>query len=73
MGKNTRRLAVFVTCVGWYKSHIDVPVDMSLDEACAYANQVNKTDEGLPIESEIEWVEDYDEITPEDVKFADEE
>ena len=73
MEKNTRRLTVFVTCVCWYKSHVDVPADMSLEDACAYANQVNKGAEGLPIESDIEWVEDYDEISPEDVCFADEE
>lgn len=65
-----RRLNIMMTCIGVYKTHIDVPEEMSLEEAVAYANSVK---DNLFIESEIEWVEDYDEITPEDVKFADEE
>lgn len=65
-----RRLNIMMTCIGVYKTHVDVPEEMSLEEAAAYANSVK---DNLFIESEIEWVEDYDEITPEDVKFADEE
>ena len=65
-----RRLNIMMTCIGVYRTHVDVPEEMSLEEAVAYANSVK---DNLFIESEIEWVEDYDEITPEDVKFADEE
>lgn len=61
-----RRLNIMMTCVGVYKTHVDVPEEMSLDEAVAYANSIK---DDLFIESDIEWVDDLDEICEEDCNF----
>lgn len=64
-----RRLNIMMTCIGVYKTHVVVPEEMSLKEAVAYANSVK---DNLFIESEIEWVDDLDDICEEDCCFESE-
>ena len=61
-----RRLNIMMSCIGVYKTHVDVPEEMSIKEAVAYANSVK---DNLFIESDIEWVDDLDDICLEDCSF----
>ncbi len=61
----TKRLNVTVVCFAVYNSGIDVPYEMSLDEAIQYAK--NRIDE-IPI-SELEYISDTDEIDEENCYF----
>ena len=61
-----RRLNISMACIGVYTTHVDVPEEMSLEEAVAYANSVK---DDLFVESDIEWVDDLGEIRLEDCDF----
>ena len=61
-----RRLNILMNCIGYYKTHVDVPEEMSLEEAVAYANSIK---DDLTIESDIEWIDDLGEICEEDCGF----
>lgn len=61
----TKRLNVTVVCFAVYNSGIDVPYEMSLDEAIQYAK--NHID-AIPI-SELEYISDSDEIDEENCYF----
>ncbi len=60
-----KRLNVTVTCMAVYCSGIDVPDEMTLEEAIEYAKQ--HIDE-IPI-GELEWISDSDEIDEENCDF----
>ena len=60
-----KRLNVTVTCMAVYCSGIDVPDEMTLEEAIEYAN---KHIDEIPI-GELEWISDSDEIDEENCDF----
>lgn len=63
-----KRLEVTVTCTATYQSYIDVPDEMTLEEATEYAN--DHIDE-LDILSDLEYVGDSDQpVTETDCHFA---
>lgn len=55
----TRSLKVYCSCMATYTGHIDVPADLSLEDAIKYAE--NHIDE-VPIETNLEYISDSDEI-----------
>ena len=60
-----KRLNVTVTCMAVYCSGIDVPDDMTLEEAIEYAKEhINE----IPI-GEMEYISDSDEIDEENCDF----
>lgn len=60
-----KRLNVTVTCMAVYNSGIDVPDEMTLEEAIEYAKEhINE----IPI-GELEWISDSDEIDEENCDF----
>jgi hypothetical protein len=60
-----KRLNVTVTCMAVYCSGIDVPDEMTLEEAIGYAK---KHIDEIPI-GELEWISDSDEIDEENCDF----
>ena len=72
-GKNTshktRRLEVTVQCLAVYNSGIDVPADLSIEEAIWYARE--NIDE-IPL-GPLEYVQGSDELDEENCQFADED
>lgn len=60
-----KRLNVTVTCMAVYCSGIDVPNEMTLEEAIEYAK---KHIDEIPI-GELEWISDSDEIDEENCDF----
>lgn len=60
-----KRLNVTVTCMAVYCSGIDVPDEMTLEEAIEYAK---KHIDEIPI-GELEWISDSDEIDEENCDF----
>ena len=60
-----KRLNVTVTCMALYCSGIDVPDEMTLEEAIEYAK---KHIDEIPI-GELEWISDSDEIDEENCDF----
>ena len=60
-----KRLNVTVTCTAVYCSGIDVPDEMTLEEAIEYAK---KHIDEIPI-GELEWISDSDEIDEENCDF----
>lgn len=60
-----KRLNVTVTCMAVYCSGIDVPDEMTLEEAIEYAKK--HIDEILI--GELEWISDSDEIDEENCDF----
>lgn len=63
-----KRLNVTVICMAVYNSSIEVPDDMSLQEAIEYAK--NHIDE-IPL-GEMEWISGSDEIDEENCDFDEE-
>ena len=60
-----KRLNVTVTCMAVYCSGIDVPDEMTLEEAIEYAKKhINEISIG-----ELEWISDSDEIDEENCDF----
>ena len=65
----TRRLNITATCKAVYNSAIDVPIDLSLDEAIRYAKEhINE----IPTD-ELEYISDTDQLDEENCCFDDEE
>lgn len=62
---NMKTLNVTVQCMAYYKSSIEVPDDMTLEEAIEYAN--DHLDE-IPC-GELEYVSDSDELDTENCDF----
>lgn len=62
-----KRLNVTVMCQAFYNSGIDVPDDLSIDEAIEYARKNVKE---IPL-GVLEWVPDSDEIDEENCDFDD--
>ena len=62
-----RKLNVTVQCLAVYNSSIEVPADMSEEEAIEYANE--HLDE-IPLET-LEYVSDSDELDEENCSFDD--
>lgn len=60
-----KRLNVTVTCMAVYCSGIDVPDEMTLEEAIDHAK---KHIDEIPI-GELEWISDSDEIDEENCDF----
>lgn len=60
-----KRLNVTVNCMAVYCSGIDVPDEMTLEEAIEYAK---KHIDEIPI-GELEWISDSDEIDEENCDF----
>lgn len=60
-----KRLNVTATCMTVYCSGIDVPDEMTLEEAIEYAK---KHIDEIPI-GELEWISDSDEIDEENCDF----
>ena len=60
-----KRLNVTVTCMAVYCSGIDVPDEMTLEEAIEYAK---KHIDEIPI-GDLEWISDSDEIDEENCDF----
>lgn len=65
--KNTKRLHLTIQCMAVYESGIDVPADMSLEEAIAYAKQHLKD---VPLGA-MEYVQDSDVLDEENCDFDD--
>ena len=63
--KGTRRLHLTIQCMAVYESGIDVPADMSLEEAIAYAKQHLKE---VPLGT-MEYVQDSDVLDEENCDF----
>ena len=64
-----KRLNVTVECMAVYNSSIEVPEEMTFEEAIEYAK--NHLDE-IPL-GELEYVSDSDTLDEENCDFADEE
>lgn len=64
-----KRLNVTVTCMAVYNSSIEVPDDMTLEEAIEYAK---KHIDEIPI-GEMEYISDSDQIDEENCDFEEEE
>lgn len=62
----TKTLNVSVICEAWYKSSIEVPIDLSLEEAIEYA--VDHLQE-IPIKSDLEYISDSDTLDIENCNF----
>lgn len=61
----TKKLNVTVTCMAVYNSNIEVPDDMTLEEAIEYAKvHINE----IPI-GEMEYISDSDELDEENCDF----
>lgn len=65
-----RTLNVTVMCQAYYTSHIEVPDELTFEEALEYAKDHI---EDIPIESGLEYVSFSDELDVENCEFADEE
>jgi len=65
--KDTKRLDVICTCMAYYTGSIKVPEDYTLEQAIAYAKE--HIDE-IPIESDLEYIGESDELDEEHCKFA---
>jgi hypothetical protein len=63
-----KTLNVTVLCQAYYTSHIEVPDDMSFEEAIEYAKEHIGD---LPINSELEYVPCSDELDVENCDFED--
>lgn len=66
MNKNMKTLNVTVKCMAYYKSSIDVPDDLTLEEAIEYAN--DHLDE-IPC-GELEYESGSDELDKVNCDFA---
>lgn len=62
-----KTLNVTIVCQAVYNSHINVPDEMTLEEAIEYAK--NHLDE-CNIETELEYISDSDELDEENCDFA---
>ena len=62
----TRTLKVMITCQASYKSEIEVPADLTLEEAIKYASE-NIRD--IPV-TDLDWLEDSDDLVVEECAFA---
>lgn len=60
-----KRLNVTINCMAVYNSAIDVPDEMTLEEAIEYAKQNIKE---IPL-GQLEWVEDSDELDEDNCDF----
>lgn len=60
-----KRLNVTINCMAVYNSAIDVPDEMTLEEAIEYAKQNIKA---IPL-GPLEWVEDSDELDEDNCDF----
>lgn len=69
MAYNVRKFRVAVACLATYTSIIDVPSEMSVEEAVAYAKEHIAE---IPV-GELSYISDSDEIDEENCGFADEE
>lgn len=63
-----KTLNVTIVCQAVYNSHIDVPDEMTLEEAVEYAKK--HLDE-CDIETELEYISDSDELDEDNCDFAD--
>lgn len=65
----TKRLNVTIQCLAVYNSGIDVPYDMSLEEAIEYAKEhINEIPVGV-----LEYISDSDQIDEDNCEFTVEE
>ena len=63
-----KTLNVTIVCQAVYSSHIDVPDEMTLEEAVEYAKKhLGECD----IETELEYISDSDELDEDNCDFAD--
>lgn len=65
----TKTLNVSCTCRCWYSGSIEVPENMSIEEAIEYAKK--HTNE-IPL-GELEYIEDSDELDEDNCDFEEEE
>lgn len=65
-----KRLLVTVQCMATYNSHIDVPDDLTEEQAIEYAKK--HLDE-IDILSPLEYISDSDVLDEENCQFADED
>lgn len=63
-----KRLNVTVMCKAVYNSRIEVPDDMTLEEAIEYAKQHIQD---IPV-GELDWIENSDEIDEDNCDFEEE-
>ena len=63
-----KTLNVTIVCQAVYNSHIDVPDEMTLEEAVEHAKK--HLDE-CDIETELEYISDSDELDEDNCDFAD--
>ena len=63
-----KTLNVTIVCQAVYNSHINVPDEMTLEEAVEYAKK--HLDE-CDIETELEYISDSDELDEDNCDFAD--
>lgn len=61
-----KTLNVTILCQAYYTSHIEVPDDMTFEEAIEYAKEHI---EDIPINSELEYVSCSDELDVENCDF----
>lgn len=66
--KTTKTLNVTICCEAWYTSSIEVPADMSIEEALKYAKE--HIDE-IPISSGLEYCEGSDRLDEANCGFDD--
>ena len=63
-----KRLDITVNCMAVYNSFIDVPDDMTIEEAIEYAKE-HLSD--VPIPKGLEWVPDSDVLDEDNCQFED--
>lgn len=63
----TRTLNLTVKCLAYYNSHIEVPTNLTLNEAIEYARQ--RLDE-VPIEGHLEYVSGSDVLDIDNCDFS---
>lgn len=63
-------LNVTVVCQAYYNSYIEVPDDMTFDEAIEYAKEHI---EDIPINSPLEYISDSDELDVDNCDFDDDD
>lgn len=64
---DTKKFIASCTCTAYYTGSIEVPADYTLEQAIAYAKE--HIDE-IPIESDLEYIGESDELDEEHCKFA---
>lgn len=67
--EETKIFYVSINCMAYYNSWIEVPKDLSYEEAIEYAKEHIQD---IPLGSPLEYVEDSDELDEENCYFADE-